>query len=305
MKIFNKIAIEPKSISSWEQFRYVMEKLGYSKGLVLAKFPKAWERELIDGLDVSDIQKTRIVAKLQAYKTDRMMPSGLPYQGDISWSDNLMSIIDTTDIDRAIFSENPNSVSSGREFITIEEADETYFQVPNDIQVLNSPIELSQPAKLLLKISEVAVIVDPYFQIATSPEFIETLSNFIKLAIDGGKCRVFTVYIKVKQYPKGAESAIENALSSFLDVTPKLVVNFLYIDDLNSAYPLHARYFLTEKSGLRYDKGFQSTRRQEEPVNVDISLIDTDLHSSLVERFINRNNDYTIEHEHKWVSCGE
>ena len=77
------------------------------------------------------------------------------------------------------------------------------------------------------------------------------------------------------------------------------------IRDSNSAYPLHARYFLTEKSGLRYDKGFQSTRRQEEPVNVDISLIDTDLHSSLVERFINRNNDYTIEHEHKWVSCGE
>lgn len=301
MKIFNKIAIEPKSISSWEQFRYVMEKLGYSKGLILAKFPKAWEKALIDGLDVGDIQRTRIVTKLQAYKKDRMIPSGLPYQGDVSWPDNLMKVIDKTDINRAIFSENHDSVNSDCEFINIDEADEAYFQVPNDIQVLNSATALSQPAKLLLEISVEAVLVDPYFKLHPSSGYIDTLLSFIKIALDKGKCRKFNIYIRSDSYPKGAERAIQNGLRSFLDVTPRLVVKFLYVDDNSSAYPLHARYFLTEKSGLRYDKGFQSSKN---PVNVDVSLIDNDLHASLIERFINRNNDYTIKYEHTWVSGG-
>ena len=90
MKIINKIAIEPEALPSRETFRYIMEKLGFAKGLVLAKLPKNWPKQLLDKLDVGDIERQRIVTKLQSYKHDRMVSSGLLYRTDLSWTSNIV-----------------------------------------------------------------------------------------------------------------------------------------------------------------------------------------------------------------------
>ena len=110
MRIINKIAVEPESLSSWAVFRYVMEKLSFSNGLVLTKFPKSWPKILLEKLDVGDIERQKIVTKLQAYKNDRMVSSGMAYKPGLSWMDNILERIGERSIEKWIQQMNNNKV---------------------------------------------------------------------------------------------------------------------------------------------------------------------------------------------------
>ncbi|HHM8367870.1 TPA: hypothetical protein ACRMZW_006103, partial [Pseudomonas aeruginosa] len=84
-------AIEPEAINNWPGLRYAVEKFGYSKGLLIARYPGKWERMVMEACKlngVGDLDMARVVERLQAIKSDRLVRMGLPY-GDGDWLENV------------------------------------------------------------------------------------------------------------------------------------------------------------------------------------------------------------------------
>jgi len=300
MTIFKKIAIEPASLTSWEKFRYVMEKLHFSNGLVLSKFPKRWERELLDNLDVGDIERQRIITKLQSYKSDRMVPSGTAYEPKLSWVENIQGKFSELSVDKVLASTIDKLNVKDCLVSTPDEADDGYFNDSRELIVDNTSSGLCDPAEMLLSCSEGAIFVDPYLQLYKGSAYLKTIIKFSEMAASFGKCKEFTLVTRECNAPKNGAKDLDKlfteAISPVVKSNFKIVVKF--IDDATNTHPLHARYFLTEKGGLRYDKGFQSA---SPPVKVDVSLIDKGMHNELYERFTSPEF-YRIEQTCIWIA---
>ena len=93
--MYQEYAVEPAAIgSSWETFRYLIEKFGFQEGRLISRFPAKWERLVIDAAkmaDIGDIARKRITEKLREAKEKdvKIINSGRKYDPDLgSWVAN-------------------------------------------------------------------------------------------------------------------------------------------------------------------------------------------------------------------------
>ena len=298
MKIINKIAIDPESLPSWETFRYVMEKLGFAEGLVLAKFPKNWPKQLLNKLDVGDIERDKIVTKLQSYKHDRMVSSGLPYRTELSWTSNIVKM-EQSDIDKILVLDKSTIEGHDDCVSTPLDADEDFFSTPREISILNTPQQLGAVAEVLIKNTSKVIFVDQYFKLHRTSAYLDSLSEFASTASRSGKCSDFLLYASSKYIPHDKEMEIERAFNKAIlpGVKKGFRITTRYVDDSRNKKSLHARYLLADKGGLRYDKGFGPGNP---PIYMDVSLLDKYMHIELYERFSATPNEYPIELEYTW-----
>jgi hypothetical protein len=278
--MIKKIAIEPAALKRWEDFRFVFAMLSFSQGRVLARFPKKWPKMLMDSLgDIGDIERKRFEVKLFKYKSDRMVSSGQPYDGSLEWVENIQERAASFDriILRDFLAGNVNEVSAA----PIELVDEEFFETEREIRTPSDVQGLTEPAALLIQETRGATLVDPYFRVTTMA-CLKVLGRLIEIAGEGGRCRAFSVYTsedgRAKDEGHRSRLDLENLLRG--KVKSPFSIDFFFKNtapDLNS---FHARYLLTEKGGLRYDKGFRSTTPAEK---VDVSILDKIFHTQLCE----------------------
>lgn len=280
--MIKKFAIEPAALARWEDFRYVFEKLGFSQGRVLSRFPKKWPKMLMESLgDIGDVERKRFEVKLAKFKSDRMLSSGTPYDGSIEWIANVTEHAGNFD---GIILKDDVGENQGESYGTAVAAlDEEFFHTEREIRTPSTVSGLTEPAKLLMQVTCAAALVDPYFKVA-SVSCLKVLSRLVEIGVSGGKCRAFAVYTQGDWRPKDGGRKARADLGELLrgKVQESFSINIFFKTspaDLNS---FHARYLLTEKGGLRYDKGFRSTPEGD---MVDISLLDNAIHTQLCELY--------------------
>ena len=179
------------------------------------------------------------------------------------------------------------------------DADEDFFYTPREISILNTTGELGAVAEVLIKNTSKVIFVDPYFDLHSASTYLDTLGEFASTASQSGKCRNFLLYARSKFIPHAKERDIERAFNKAIlhRVQLRFSITTRYVDDSRNKNPLHARYLLADKGGLRYDKGF---RPGNPPIYVDISLLDREMHHELYERFTATPNEYPIDWEYTW-----
>ena len=301
MKMIRRYAIEPRALRRWEDFRYVMEKLGFAEGRVLVALPKKWSRELLDSLgDVADIERMRFTTKLQRYRSDRIVSSGTAYDIQKTWIDNASGLEASGKVDAVLISEMSSDIAQDRRYPTPAEVDEEFFAEVREQRCLGTPENLSAAASVLLEVSSEAILVDPYFNVA-SPRYLGTLAAFAQSVRMTGRCRCFVVFTKSDFLMRGGEASMRSTLERHLGriLPPGFKFQMNFIDAGSARISFHARYFFTEKGGIRYDKGFGT---QQPPELVDISLIDRQLHNELLDVYRISNENLSISESWVWVS---
>ena len=100
---------------------------------------------------------------------------------------------------------------------------------------------------------------------------------------------------------RGGEASMRSTLERHLGriLPPGFKFQMNFIDAGSARISFHARYFFTEKGGIRYDKGFGT---QQPPELVDISLIDRQLHNELLDVYRISNENLSISESWVWVS---
>lgn len=63
--MLKEYALQPELLASWPVCRDLSEKFGFSRGRVIARYPKRWEKMVVDSLDgCMPVEKLRIVERL-------------------------------------------------------------------------------------------------------------------------------------------------------------------------------------------------------------------------------------------------
>ncbi|MBK5941601.1 hypothetical protein [Halochromatium roseum] len=282
--MIKKFAIEPAALRRWEDFRYVTEKLGFSHGRVLAAFPKAWIKEFIEKqlVDAGEMERKRFIAKLQVIKQERMVNSGVPYCGDVPWSENALKHVNA--FDRVIMADGSEECHRESTVQSIDVIDEAFFEVAREVECESTPRGLARPAEPLLSHASEAAIVDPYFRVDIN-SCLSVLVALAKSAVAGRRFEQFYVYTSTKFLPRDRGRAARSEFGRIAEIAGLSGARFEFrcVDPNRTEKAFHARYLLTGEGGLRYDKGFQASHGKE---LVDVSLLDRTLHLRLRDIYI-------------------
>lgn len=278
-------AIEPEAINDWHGLRYAVEKFGYSKGLLIARYPGKWERMVMDACKlngVGDLDMARIVERLQAIKGDRLVRMGLPY-GDGGWLENV-GVENVLNKLSAVLVRN--QVVSDK-FHRIDDAHENLFENRRDFCVRRNANALAKAAKYVLTASDQVVLVDPYFQ--SKRKCTKVLDSMLHICQENGsvinQVIVFTDYNTDPRDLTVVRQQYEALLGAWVERNVRITVCRVAGDQLN--HDFHARYLFNQKAGLRFDRGFvEPEAHNERAHDTDVICMDTEVVNRLYARFI-------------------
>ncbi len=278
-------AIEPDAINNWHDLRYAIEKFGYSKGLLIARYPGKWERMVMEACKlngVSDLDLTRVVERLRAIKGDRLVRMGLPY-GDGGWLENV-GVEDVLNKLSAVLVRN--QVISDK-FHRIGDAYENLFENRRDFRVKRNANSLAEAAKYVLTASDQVVLVDPYFQ--SRRKCTKVLDSMLRVCQENGslinQVIVFTDYNTDPRDLTVVSQQYETLLGAWGERNVRITICRVAGNQLN--HDFHARYLFNQKAGLRFDRGFvEPEAHNEREHETDVICMDTELVNRLYARFI-------------------
>jgi hypothetical protein len=242
-------AVEPSALAGWDKIRRLHEAFGVGEGRLISKFPKTWERRVLDAcLNLGPTEKMRITELLVRIKEKNLVKTKRPYFEGESWVDNVL---------RANSSEPFHAILAESEFqhaqrIGMEEVlgDNPLWAVPMDGIIRRTASEIARIAAPLLLLSGEVVFVDPYF---SSRNHLAPLIQLLNAARKGKALN------RIEYHLAGEMPALEfqNDLTSVkrcLNLNGESVL-FVRWHRQSLTEKQHARYVLTNRGGIRFDYG--------------------------------------------------
>lgn len=289
-------AVEPRAIgASWESFRYLIEKFGFHRGRLISRFPKTWERQVIETAKQSGMKEVRfksLVEKLKTAKTEALIRRCREYDPCVGdWLDNAIHQHTLDPFHAIIASENRGE----KDFIL--EADDIDEQAPlmkasNSREVLRTGKDLAEAMSLVLRTAKEVLFVDRFFDVRED-NYKETLQELLYVIAENGlstaSCEIHFHEHKTRPSIDNIE---ENAGNWFVDVIPEgmSVKMFVWQEKENGA-DFHARFLLTDIGGISVDAGFSAEGPHQK---VLLTLIDYELSQEKLAAFRHDSKDYEL-----------
>lgn len=283
-------AIEPEAIDNWKDLKYALEKFGYSKGLLIARFPKTWMRLVMEACErngVGDVERSKIEEKLRRAKDDRLVRMGLPFfDGD--WLGNVMSDEILANVAAVLVRDKHDD----EKLHCLADVDETLFDNRRDVQVKRNAQALAEAARYVLLSSDRIVLIDPYFE--AKPRCCKVLQAMIRLCREYGhqlsEVVVYTAKGTPKRHANHDVAAYEKLLSGDLAQDIKLRIYMLSAESLEQDF--HARYLFSQRAGLRFDRGFVEPEDHTQRDHLtDVACLDESRVAELNSRYLGDEDD--------------
>jgi hypothetical protein len=288
-------AVDPRSIRTFEDFRYLFEKFGFWQGRLIVKCPGDWERRVLDACaDPTD--RIKIQEKLRRAAARRVI--GAPMLGaekPTDWPSFVSAVHRRTRLAGAVTDEE---VAPDREFppvIRLAEWDEDGLAGRKEERIRRTADEISQVAATLLRHSPRVVLIDPYFDVALL-RYRESLKKILEIA-RRERCEYVDIVAGARDASESAAiSEIRRQLPTIYDaskIRPRL--RFLFLTTPESYDDFHHRFILSEFGAIRFDAGLDAAGPNKW---TDIVLVDRIRHLELVERYIKH-----VDREASYACC--
>lgn len=289
-------AVEPAAIGqSWETFRYLIEKFGFSEGRLISRFPSTWARlvmEAADAADVPPVARKRIEEKLRAKKDVVLLKSGRTYDPDLpTWVENAIASHAQNPFQAILTAEDQD----GDYCLCQEEIDDTHqlIYVPKSADIPRTAVSLAGACALLLRASRDIDIVDPYLFRIEGPQFgyRKTVREFLRAIYDSGQRNViarlhFGNANNCPPYPH----IRQNVGRWFQGVIPDtFIIQFIGWDEVQGGEDFHDRFVLTDRGGVQIGSGLAEVGPQEHAL---ITLLDHAHAQDIRARFDPHNGVY-------------
>ncbi|MBF7728594.1 hypothetical protein [Pseudomonas sp. N040] len=277
-------AIEPQAINNWHDLRYALEKFGYSKGLLIARFPKTWMRLVMEGCQrngLGDMELKRIEEKLRQAKDDRLVRMGLPYSGD-DWLSNAKTDAVRTSLSGILVRDNHHT----EQFHCLAETDETLFEDRRDVQIKRNAKALAEAARYVLHSADRIMLVDPYFQ--ARPKCCKVLEAMVNLCREEGHRLVEVIVFTAQSTDERSVDRIAADFERMLEGVIKqgVCLRIHLLPDAALDLDFHARYVVSPRAGLRFDRGFvEPTDHDEREHLTDVTCLDKSRVNDLNDQF--------------------
>ena len=284
----HEYAVEPTAIgSSWDTFRYLIEKFGFQKGRLISRFPRTWERQVIEAAEaagVPDVARARIVERLRQKKRTAIIRTRRAFDPDLdSWIANALASHAERPF-RAIIAEGERAEN---DVVTPEdvEADHPLIRTPSSGNVPRTPEELAGACKLLLCAAREIDLVDPYFDLRNrGGNYRDPLDHMLRALQAAGKENV-CIRIHYREHesrPSEAET-LRSAGRWVNGIVPAGYELHLYCwEERPDGEDIHDRYLLCDCGGLMIGAGFAASSVHE---HAAVTLLDDSHVQDLRARF--------------------
>ncbi|UQD98229.1 hypothetical protein [Bradyrhizobium japonicum] len=289
-------AVEPKAIgSNWKDFKYLIEKFGFDRGRLISRFPKKWERDVIEVAQKSgmgDVRLKSLVSRLQQAKTTALISSRRNYDPSISdWLENALLQQQVQPFHAIIASENRGN----RAYVLVaDEIDETdpLMVAPNNWEVPRVGADLASAMAPLLRSSKDVLFIDRYFDIQNA-RYTETLKASLAIisasGIDGVQCEIH--YGEHDKRPP-LEMVEHNAGRWLAGVIPAgMSIKLFGWREKAGGADFHARFLLTDRGGMNVEAGFSADGAHQK---VLLALLEVSLHQEKMAAFARHSTKYEL-----------
>jgi hypothetical protein len=260
--------------SSWERFRYLIEKFGFDRGRLISQFPKTWFRLVYEAADgLGPVEKKRIEEALNLAKRNKVIRTGRPYDGTKPWLENALVQHATSPFQAIIALENPAAHVA---VIPVDLVDERQplMAVPHDWRVARDAPALAAALRLMLQSSNVVAFVDPYYD-PFNPRYQSTLRECLRIVHAANPGTICEIHHVDGERTPSTEAIEREATRQFSAVIPNGMTVTLYRwREKVGGEDFHARYLLTDRGGVRIDAGFSAEGAHQ---TTDFTLMDFSL----------------------------
>lgn len=284
--------VEPAAINNWQDMRYVIGQFGMSKGALIAQIPKSWPRLVIEECKsnpaVKDVEHLKIIEKLKQAKDDQLFRPRVHYEPEKSWTENILSD-EVSNLLKGVITSADAGVQT---CFTVDDLPDGLFENCSQYSVKQSAEELANVARFVVADAETITLVDPYF--SPSRKSIKVLKKLIDVAqSQSNKLREVFIFTATKENDKH-DDIIEREYRAALDnfVEKGITYHIARINRQEVDMDLHARFLLTPKAGLKYDRSFQEPEEvlRREQDTVVICLVPR-INKSLLDQYSMNNSD--------------
>lgn len=268
-------AVEPEAMgSSWENFRYLIEKFGFSRGRLISRFPNKWEKKVVQAAKsagMSELKLASLVDRLNRAKQDKFLGLVRAYDPNSDWLENAIKQNEQLPFHAVI-----TSKKTAHDFVVaIDELDED--QVPllcnRNCQISQTGNGISAALSSLLVSARVMLFIDPYFDISNR-RYKEILRSCLAVIASsknqGIQCEVHFGDMDGNISTEIIEREAKNWLKN---VIPKgISIKFFAWKRKKNGADFHDRFFLTDLGGVQLGTGFLARGAAQ---TVNMSLLDT------------------------------
>jgi len=286
-------AVEPQAIgSSWQNFRYLIEKFGFDRGRLISRLPGKWEKKVIQAAKeagVPDIRMASIVERLRNSKV-AVVDYGRPYNSGLSWIDNALTEHQRAPFHAIIALQNPVGNAA---LLPVADLDDNQplMAVAQDRTVSREAESIAGALSGFLRVSTRILFIDPFFD-PYNAHYKNTLRAclaVIRTDNPGAACEIHYRYHNNK--PANVELERE-AARLFNGVIPEgLAVSVYCWRERNGGADFHARYLLTDRGGVGIDAGFSAVGGHQ---TTDMHLMSVVLSKAKLAAFARDANDFEL-----------
>jgi hypothetical protein len=283
-----EFALEPAVIRGWDRLQFFLSNFGVEHGRLIARYPKRWEKLVIEGLSsCKDLEKKRIIEAL-ARGRNRLFPRHHEWNEQLPWLDNAVLEHGKRPFHAIVATRNV----LGLDDILPEDIDITapprLWQVPRSTAVQRKAAVMADAARKLLRLSRTVLFIDRNFT-PKDKGFRVALEAFLGALLD--------------QHKKWLASRIEYHLGDSIagDDFPDLCKAWLW-DVIPCGMQvrfcrwnrtqLHNRYILTDVGGLEFGQGLDQAGETEQQED-QLTLLGQREAAMLLEGFLGASPKYT------------
>jgi hypothetical protein len=286
-------AVEPQAIgSSWQNFRYLIEKFGFDRGRLISRLPNKWEKKVIQSAKEAGVPDIRLASIIERLRQSKMQVAdfGRTYDSDKSWIDNAL-----TEHARAPF--HAIVALAGTEgnaaVLPLADLDEQHalFISTQDRAVARDARAIADALSGLLRVSSRILFVDPFFD-PFNARYKNTLRECLGVVAAHNPAAVCEIHYRF-HHNKPANSDLEANIGRMLAgmIPANMTIAFYCWKEKEGGADFHARYLLTEHGGIGVDAGFSAEGGHQES---DMHLMSLLLSQARLKMFARDSNDFDL-----------
>ena len=300
MKLIHEYAIDPEIITDWRSLRDLSDKVGVSKGRIIARMPKSWMRDLYDRFATHTAKDAKFELALRRLER-AVLPTGRPakLQGhtwlNLAISEHLRCPF------RAIISDTDHVVDGMVKPDELSE-DHPQWEAARELPIPRDSDKWVVATELLLSACSELILIDPHFK-PEERRYQRSLKALCQ-AVSHKNPRNPKVEYHVKKDSFRTEQDFEARCRSELPdwIASGVKVEFVIWSCRSGGQDFHARYLMTNHGGIRFEQGLDEKRTAS--TDTDVSLLDDELYQRRKADFTQESDKCAFEKCHAFEIMG-
>lgn len=300
--ILEEFAVNPEAIQDWQELNKITMNFGFSNGAVISFFPGRWIKDLQQKAN-SELNGTLkhqwVIEKLKKIKDEILIKNGRDWNPEYDWIHNSITQHDKKPFYKILHIEG---VAGYPEIIGFDLLDETVFEELREGQIKRNAENFAAVSQLLLLNSKNIQLIDPFFS-AKNPGFVKSLAAMLKAADAYQRQNIVSIQLHTSYKQSNTEVHIEGEKELLNQHYKRIIpigqqIEFLWWDDEGTG-EIHPRYLITEKGGIRFDRGFvEPAPHEQQEADTDVGMMTSSIVNKITQKYKEDSSSYKVVDKH-------